>query len=187
MPRTLEEEAGMTEHQMIVHVDYYQYYAYGLGGDFEESSVDMVNDGILAPGATGVRISTGAHNGQAALTVRVVDTAIPLPPAGNEVVASACNLDLPTGKVIINSFDGPTVFEHDFGRPLTCGFLVEVHGRDTAASHNYQPGPAPVEHHTITISALPFPGGRWRSARIDDVGKALQTFTEHVRTGPTDR
>jgi hypothetical protein len=182
--RSVAREARhLFETRTTVSVDYYQYYAYGVGGDFNESSVDMVHDGILAPGGTGVRIATGAHMGRAELTVLVGDSPIELPIGDHEVIASACNLDLPRGKIIINSFAGPTVFDHDFGRPLTCGLLVEVRDRDAAYDHRYSPGPAPVEHHIITISPFRLPGGRWRSARIDKIGQSLAHSTEHVESG----
>lgn len=45
-------------HDVAVHVDFYQYYIRGVDGDFDESSVDMANDGILAAGRTGARINT---------------------------------------------------------------------------------------------------------------------------------
>lgn len=177
----------MTETHTIVNVDFYQYYVYGVGGDFDESSVDMANDGILAPGASGIRVCSGAHMGQAELTVRVTDTSISLPSEDTEAVASACNLDLPSGTLVINSFGGPIVFEHVFGRPLTCGFLVEVHDRDLAHAHRYQPDPAPLERHLVTISSHSFPDGRWGSTRLDNVGKSLETFTDHVAraSGPS--
>ena len=54
---------------VTVHAAYYQYYFYG--GDCDTSSVDRVDDGILAPGASRVRIATGAHTEDVELTLRV--------------------------------------------------------------------------------------------------------------------
>jgi hypothetical protein len=173
----------ITEIQTRVRVDYYQYYAYGVGGDFDESSVDLANDGILAPGATGVRISTGAHYGEADLTIRVVDKAIALPVGDSDLIASACNMDLPEGVIMICHWGGLDVYQYDFGRPLTCGFFVEVHGRDDAHDHRYEPDPLPIERHVITISPIRFSPDRWRSKRIDRAGAPFVVYADHVDNG----
>jgi hypothetical protein len=131
----------MLEQRVAVRVDFFQYYAYAAGGDFDESSVDMVNDGILAPGQRGVRIGTGAQAGTVDLTVRILDGPLSLPTGDIGAIASACNLDLPQGALSIRDWGGPAVFEHEFGRPLTCAFLIEVDGRDEAHDHRLRPGP----------------------------------------------
>ncbi len=124
------------ETDVTVHAAYYQYYFYG--GDFDTSSVDMVNDGILAPGASGARIATGAHTEDVELTVRVVDHPIPLP-SDLEAIAAACNIELTAGVAQITHWGGSVVFEHDFGRPIICGLLVQVFGRDEAFARQYKP------------------------------------------------
>ena len=95
-------------------------------------------------------------------------------------VASACNLDLPSGAFAIHDWGGPPAFRHDFGRPLTCAILVEVDGRDEAHDHRYDGVATPPERHLVTISPVPLAGGRWRSARMDRAGADLQMFTDHV-------
>lgn len=172
----------MGETEVLVRAAYYQYYFYADGGDFDTSSVDYENDGILAPADTGARICSGAHSGKVRLTVRIIDTEIELPLGNKDIVASACNLVLPTGGFSIADWGGPAVFRHDFGRPLTCGLFIEVRDRDAAHDHRYQPDP-PVEHHLITISSVALPGGRWRSSRIDEPGRRLQQYTDHVDDG----
>ena len=162
-----------------VRTDFYQYYAYGVGGDFDESSVDSAQDGVLAPGLTGVRVSTGAHRGEVDVSATLADGLIAYPSDPGSV-ASACNLHLPEGIFTINHFAGRPAYTWGFGRPLTCALLVEVVGRDEANDHNYQPPPAPRERHFVTISATPFAAGRWRSKAIDRVGESLQVATAHV-------
>lgn len=166
-------------HPLIVHADYYQYYAYAAGGDFDQPPLDAANDGIMAPGSDAIRIDTGAHYGEVELTVTVTDRPIRAPD-GDEVVASACNLDLPEGIVTINDFDGSEVFAHDFGQPLRCGFLVQVHDRDAANAANYTAGPHIRERHAITISSRAFQVERWRTRTLDAVGASLEVFTDHV-------
>jgi hypothetical protein len=174
----------MIEQHAVVHVD--QYYAYALDGDFDESSVDMAHDGVLAPGTHGVRIGTGAHLGLVDLTVRVLDGALSLP-ADDGAIASACNLELPRGALSINHWGGPAVFEHDFGRPLTCALLVEVDGRDVAHDHRYDGVESPPERHLVTIAPVPLPGGRWRTARMDRAGADMQQSTDHVAAASPGR
>jgi len=168
------------ETHVTVNAAYYQYYFYG--GDFDTSSVDMVNDGILAPGASGARIATGAHTGHLELTICVVSDPISLP-CDPDAIASACNIELSTGVAQIASWGGPVVFEYDFGTPITCGLLVEVFGRDEAFVHQYEPEKPPPEHQRITICPASFPQGRWRSAKIDMTGSQSATYTAHVDPG----
>jgi hypothetical protein len=166
------------ETRVPVHAAYYQYYFYG--GDFDTSTVDMLNDGILAPGARGARIATGAHSGQVELTIGVVEHPIPLP-SDPEAIAAACNVELAAGVAQITDWGGPVVFEHDFGRPISCGLLVQVFGRDEAFARQYKPETPPArERHRITISSAAFPQGRWRSVKIDSTGSRSATYTAHV-------
>ncbi|SOD95118.1 hypothetical protein [Blastococcus haudaquaticus] len=170
----------MIERHTMVRADYYQYYALAAGGDFDTSSVDMANDGILAPAEQGVRISTGVQLGDVDLTVRVLDGPLSLPAENPGVIASACTVHLPHGRLAITDWGGPTVFEHEFGRPLVCALLVQVEGRDEALDHRYDQVQVPPERHLLTLSPVPLSGGRWRTARMDRAGAALETFTDHV-------
>jgi len=167
--------------QLTVDVDFYQYYIYGAT-DFDSASVDALNDGILAPRGCGTRVNSGAHLGKVDVAIRVFDEPIALP-TRPDAVASACNLEVPSGVVIVDHWGGPAAFQHDFGRPLTCGLLVEVYGRDEANAHNYQPEPGPREHHDITISSVPFVFDRWRSTAIDQVGTSLASYFDHIDRG----
>ena len=164
--------------RLTVDVDFYQYYIYG-GADFDSASVDALNDGILAPRGCGTRVNSGAHLGKVDVAIRVVDEPIALP-TRLDAVASACNLEVPSGTVIVDHWGGPAAFRHDFGRPLICGLLVEVYGRDEANAHNYQPERGPRERHDITISTVPFVFDRWRSRAIDQVGTSLASYFEHI-------
>lgn len=179
---------AVQETHTTVNADYFQYYVYGERAEFDPSRVDTVHDGILAPARDGARIATGAHYGPVDLTVRVVEEHIPLPLA-ERVAAAACNVDLPTGVLLIVDWGdgGRPAFRHDFGRPLVCGVLVEVVGRDEANAHCYQPGPRPREQHRFTISPSPFHNGRWRSGHIDRVGLEFESFTDHVGVDPATR
>ena len=176
---------------LSVDVDFGQYYGYGVGADFDESSVDAAMDGIAAPGEGGVRFLCLTQSGRVDVSVVVVDEEIVLPPPPGRV-ASAFNLHLPTGVFALRDWGGPTVFRHDFGRALRCGIMVEVEQRDEAWLHrdairrraagvSSDPDePTLFEHHTISISPFPFAIERWRTAAMDNGGKYLTIYTEHI-------
>jgi hypothetical protein len=176
----------MTEVRTTVDADYFQYYLEGAGSDFDASSVDMVNDGIVAPARGGARIATGVYLGPVEIVLDVIEADITVP-SDPAIVAAAINIDLPTGVVQVHGWGGRCVFRHDFGTPLTCSALIEVHGRDEARERASRDAPEVREHHRITFSPTPLPGGRWRSDRIDDVGRHGETFTDHAGIDPSTR
>ena len=85
---------------------------------------------------------------------------IPLP-SDPEAIAAACNIELIAGVAQITQWGGSVVVEHAFGRPIICGLLVEVFGRDEAFARQYKPEtPRARERHLVTISSAAFPQGR---------------------------
>ena len=85
---------------------------------------------------------------------------IPLP-SDPEAIAAACNIELTAGVAQITQWGGSVVVEHAFGRPIICGLLVEVFGRDEAFARQYKPEtPRARERHRVTISSAAFPKGR---------------------------
>lgn len=139
----------MTELQ--IRADYYQYYVDG-GEDFDESSVDYLTDGLIAPRGCRARINTEFRSGTVPVEVRVQDGPLRLPEDPG-VQAAACSLRVTDGVFAIRGWGEAASFEHSFGTDeLICSILIE---RRTDP-----------EAHIITISDQPMTPTRWRSAAL---------------------
>jgi hypothetical protein len=103
-------------------------------------------------------------------------------PAGiyeTHAVASACDIETPTGRVAIADHWNTEVVGHDFGAARRCRVLVEAHDRDLSSSAQW--GAKTDEHHTIIVWPMNIPQQRWTSVRRD--ATAIAMLDGYLRAG----
>ena len=146
-------------------VDYFQYYVYDPGAFPELVGHEKVSDGVISALGTGAVISSGVRCAHVPVEVRVLSHA-PASLPGEDVVAAECDLELPTGVVVVNGWDDVAV-RHDFGHRTRCRMRVEVFDRDSATDAGTD------ERQRITLWEPDRPAPRWRSAADDELGRGL--------------
>jgi hypothetical protein len=157
-----DQTAGVE--QATVAADYFQYHVHDDRDIPDWSRLEFTTDGVIAPLGTGVVIQTGALMGLIQVELRFPATAPPLPAA--DVVAAECDLDLPSGTVVVAGWSGPP-HRHLFGHPTRARLRAEMQGRDVTSPDGSG------ERHTLTIWETDAAAPRWRSAATDAAAEHL--------------
>ncbi|WP_460605443.1 hypothetical protein [Jatrophihabitans fulvus] len=82
-------------------------------------------------------------------------------------VASACDLQTPTGTIHLVDGAGSTVARHRFPAASRCRVFVEVEGRDASAAPGVRWGQKTDEVHTIVVWPTSRATPPWTSPRLD--------------------
>lgn len=99
-----------------------------------------------------------------------------------QAVASACDLETPTGRVAIADHSNAEVISHDFGAARRCRIFVAVHDRDRSSSAPW--GAKTDERHTIIVWPTTIPQQRWTSAARDATALAMLDGDRRVGIDP---
>jgi hypothetical protein len=146
----------MTDMQVSVNVDFFQYYLSDALGGADVSRADDTADGIIGPVDTAMRIQTGMQHGLMRVTLDFRQSAPP--PPDPDALAAEADISLPTGTINVQTFDGLVAARHDFPGCDLARVRVEVIDR-----YELDPDGSPAEQHKITIWPVNAPTPRWRS------------------------
>lgn len=153
-----------------VFAEFHQYYLQDTSTSVDWVAADTLNDGILSPLASGVRVSTGIQVGEVSVRLTVLPTPEYVLPATDAPFAE-CSLVLPSGAIALLSYPSDAAWLYDFGAPSICRVRVQVLGRDTLTGPG---GNGSNERHELHIWTERATRPRLEPASLDAVGVALR-------------